>query len=123
MKMKVMKTIKKRKALRINDPKRMMTTVVLVLVGVVLVVLLLVEVLAKKRRFEVEITARMEVAVLVLEGNSWKEGEICLITVFFLSNGYLNMPILFGDLFCFLFCFFDELYITLQFDDKKRGNR
>ena len=42
---------------------------------------------------------------------------------FFLSNGYLNMPILFSDLFCFLFCFFDELYITLQFDDKKRGNR
>ena len=87
-------------------------------------VMLLVEVLAKKRRFEVEITARAEVAVLVLEGNSWKEGEICLITgVFFLTYGYLNMPILFSDLFCFLFCFFDELYITLQFDDKKRGNR
>ena len=32
------------------------------------------------------------------------------------------MPILFGDLFCFL-VFFDELYITLQFDEKKRGNR
>ena len=42
---------------------------------------------------------------------------------FFLSNDYLNMPILFSDLFCFLFCFFDELYITLQFDNKKRGNR
>ena len=83
MKMKVMKTIKKRKALQINDPKRMMTTVVLVLVGVVLVVLLLVEILAKKHRFEVEIIARAEVAVLVLEGNSWKEGEICLITGFF----------------------------------------
>ena len=83
--MKVMKIIKKRKALRIHDPKKMMTTVVLVLVGVVLVVVLLVEVLAKKRRFEVEITARAEVAVLVLKGNSWKEGEICLITgvVFF----------------------------------------
>ena len=84
MKMKVMKTIKKRKALRIHDPKKMMTTVVLVLVGVVLVVLvLLVEVLAKKCQFEVKITARAEVAVLVLEGNSWKEGEICLITGFF----------------------------------------
>ena len=107
MKMKVMKTTKKRKALRIHDPKKMtMTTVVLVLVEVVLVVVLLVEVLAKKHRFEVEIVARAEVAVLVLEGNSWKQGEICLITVFFLSNGYLNMPILFGDLFCFLFCFF-----------------
>ena len=80
MKMKVMKTIKKRKALWIHDPKKMMTTVVLVLVGVVLVVVLLVEVLAKKRQFEVEITARAEVAVLFLEGNSWKEGEICLIT-------------------------------------------
>ena len=118
MKMKVMKTIKKRKTLRIHDTKKMMTTVVLVLVGVVLVVVLLVEVLTKKRWFKVEITARVEVAVLVLEGNSWKEGEICLIT-----GGYLNMPILFSDLFCFLFCFFDELYITLQFDDKKRGNR
>ena len=107
MKMKVMKTTKKRKALRIHDPKKMtMTMVVLVLVEVVLVVVLLVEVLAKKRHFEVEIIARAEVAVLVLEGNSWKEGEICLITVFFLSNGYLNMPILFGNLFCFLFCFF-----------------
>ena len=78
MKMKVMKTIKKRKALRIHDPKKMMTMVVLVLVAVVLV--LLVEVLAKKHQFEVEITANAEVAVLVLEGNSWKEGEICLIT-------------------------------------------
>ena len=105
--MKVMKTTKKRKALWIHDPKKMMmTTVVLVLVEVVLGVVLLVGVLAKKCRFEVEIIARAEVAVLVLEGNSWKEGEICLITVFFLSNGYLNMPILFGDLFCFLFCFF-----------------
>ena len=84
MKMKVMKTTKKRKALRIHDPKKIMTMVVLVLVEVVLVVVLLVEVLAKKRRFEVEIIARAEVAVLVLEGNSWKEGEICLITgVFF----------------------------------------
>ena len=124
MKMKVMKTTKKRKALQIYDSKKMMmTTVVLVLVEVVLVVVLLVEVLAKKCQFEVEIVARAEVVVLVLEGNSWKQGDICLITVFFLSNGYLNMPSLFGDLFCFLFCFFDELYITLQFDDKKRENR
>ena len=45
--MKVMKTIKKRKALRIHDPKKMMTMMVLVLVGVVLVVVLRVEVLAK----------------------------------------------------------------------------
>ena len=84
MKMKVMKTTKKRKALQIHDPKKMtMTTVVLVLVEVVLIVVLLVEVLAKKRRFKVEIVAREEVAVLVLEGNSWKQGDICLITVFF----------------------------------------
>ena len=124
MKMKVMKKTKKRKALQIHDPKKMtMTTVVLVWVEVVLVVVLLVEVLAKKHPFEVEIVARAEVAVLVLEGNSWKQGDICLITVFFWSNGYLNTPSLFGDLFCFLFCFFDELYITLQFDDKKRGKR
>ena len=67
MKMKVMKTTKKRKALWIHDPKKMMTTVVLVLVKVVLVVVLLVEVQAKKCRFEVEIIARAEVAVLVLE--------------------------------------------------------
>ena len=70
MKMKVMKTTKKRKALQINDPKKKMTMVVLVLVEVVLVVVFLVEVLAKKCRFEVEIIARAEVAVLVLEGNS-----------------------------------------------------
>ena len=84
MKMKVLKTTKKRKALRIHDPKEMtMTMVVLVLVEVMLVVVLLVEEPAKKHRFEVEIIARAEVAMLVLEGNSWKEGEICLITVFF----------------------------------------
>ena len=84
MKMKVMKKTKKRKALQIHDPKKMtMTMVVLVLVEVVLVVVLLVEVLAKKGRFEVEIVARAEVGVLVLEGNSWKQGDICLITVFF----------------------------------------
>ena len=112
--MKMMKTTKKRKALRIHDPKKMMTTVVLVLVGVVLVVVFLVEVLAKKCRCEVEITARAEVAALVLERNSWKEAEICLITDclwFFLSNGYLNMPILFSDLFCFLLYFFLMSYI------------
>ena len=84
MMMKVMKTSKKRNALRIHDPEKMTKTmVVLVLVEVVLVVVLLVEVLAKKCQFEVEIVARAEVAVLVLEGNSWKQGEICLITCFF----------------------------------------
>ena len=42
----------------------------------------------KKCRFKVEaavlveIVARAEVAVLVLEGKSWKQGEICLIIVF-----------------------------------------
>ena len=84
MKMKVMKTTKKRKALQIHDPKKMtMMVVVLVLVEVMLVVVLLVEVLAKKHWLEVEIVARAEVAVVVLKGNSWKQGEICLIIVFF----------------------------------------
>ena len=32
---------------------------------------------------------------------------------FFLSNGYLNMPILFSDMFCFLFCFFYEFIYGL----------
>ena len=45
---------------------------------------------------------------------------------FFKSNSYVNMPIVFGDLFLFsvfVFFLFDELYITLQFDNKKRRNR
>ena len=60
MKIKVMKTIKKRKALRIHDPKKMMNNGGPGLGGSGAggVLVLLVEVLAKKHQFEVEITAR-----------------------------------------------------------------
>ena len=48
---------------------------------------------------------------------------MCLLRFFL--NCYVNMPIVFGDLFLFCFVFFflfDDLYITLQFDDMKRRN-
>ena len=81
--MMVMKTTKKRKVLRIDDPKKMtMTMVIVVLVEVVLVLVLLVLVQANKHRFEVEIVVRGK-AMFVLEGNSCKHGEICLIKAFF----------------------------------------
>ena len=117
--MRVMKTREKRKDVEIDGPKKMRTMTVHQ-VEVVLVLVLVVVAQGKKRRFEVdmvEIVARVKVAVavLVLEGNLWKEGEICLIRFLrvIVCDSYVNMPIVFGDLFLFfvVFCFFSICFM------------